>query len=188
MGSEDPRNVRPLGRLSLIQTVPAGPVPVLLYQMSYVNRSPVRTLTAEAILTRVKAGLVTRADVSAMSRTPFTSVAVMTAWYRPWESGGNNVKRNTFQAEGIDVSVARRAIAVKFAIREPDGAVRLIRAPAISALPKGAETLTWMISVSFGDHAVVEPTESRRSICSILTYVDVSTSMRDGANVEFIAK
>src|SRR2546428_9033591 len=42
-GSDEPRNVSWLGRLSLIQARPADPGPELLNQMSYVNMSPPRT-------------------------------------------------------------------------------------------------------------------------------------------------
>ena len=101
-----------LGRLSLIQTRPAGPEPVLLNHRSYVYRSPLLTFELVVVLASVKDGARTRADASAMSKTPFDSVAVTTAWYEPWARGGNRVNRNTFHADGLAGSVANRAIAV----------------------------------------------------------------------------
>src|SRR5438552_16642602 len=118
-GSEDPKNVSWAVRLSLIHVRPAGPEPVLLNHKSYVYRSPLLTFELVVVLANVKDGARTRADASAMSRTPFDSVAVTTAWYEPWARGGNRVNRNTFHADGLARSVANRAIAAQFALRPP---------------------------------------------------------------------
>src|SRR3989441_13374046 len=86
-GSEDPKNVSSLGRLSLIQTRPAGPEPVLLNHRSYVYRSPLLTFELVVGLASVKNGARTRANASAMFETPLDSVAVTAAWHELLERG-----------------------------------------------------------------------------------------------------
>src|SRR6266571_139252 len=139
-GSDDETNVNSFGKLSLIHTRPAVPVPVLLYQMSYVNLSPLPTLAAVAVLASVKCGARTTASASARSVTPFDSTAVTSTTYVPSDSEGPYANWNSFQADGVDGSVASSAIAVKFTTSEPPGDVRLIRTTLISALPNGSET------------------------------------------------
>ena len=65
--------------------------------------------------------------------------------------------------------------------------MRLIHAPEISELPKGSETFACTTSVSLGDQTLAEPMASRMSICSIRTYVVVSSSTTEPAKVAFIA-
>src|SRR5207245_8803474 len=123
-----------------------------------------------------------------MSATPFDSVAVILTWYTPSASGGAYANRNSFHADGLAGSVVRTLMAVLFTTTAPDGDVRLSRAPLISELPNGSETFAWTTNASLGDHTPVGAFPSRRSRRSIRTYVVVSASSRDEANVEFIAR
>src|SRR2546428_4590526 len=111
-GSEDDWKVTSPGRLSLIQTWPAMPAPVLLNQTLYVNRSPPTTLATVALCSNVKCGWRTRALASAMSSTPFDSAAVTRIEYVPSASGGAYVNRKSFQADGLPGSVATSAMDV----------------------------------------------------------------------------
>src|SRR5207247_11365384 len=87
----------------------------------------------------------------------------------PSESAGAYASRNGFHADGPPGSVAPRAMEVSFTTTDPDGAVRLIRAPLSSELPNGSETFAWTTSVSFADQTFVEALASRKSRRSIRT-------------------
>src|SRR5438128_11225751 len=112
IGSDDDWKVTWSGKLSLIQTCPAVPGPVLLNQTLYVKRSPPTTLANVALFSKVKWGRRTRAIASATSITPFDSIAVMRIEYMPSASGGAYVKRNSFHADGLPGSVATSAMDV----------------------------------------------------------------------------
>src|SRR3989442_8558838 len=117
-GSDEDTNVNSFGKVSLIQTRPAVPLPVLLYQMSYVNLSPLPTFEAVAVLGRGKCGARTTALASARSMTPFDSTAVTSTPYVPSESGGPAPDPDRFHAGGVAGSLAKNVQAVVFSAHQ----------------------------------------------------------------------
>src|SRR5436853_7745263 len=110
-------------KVTLTQTVPASPVPELLYQIVKKNVSPLRAAAWVGTIPRLTAGDRTRAFPLAYAITPLRSVTTTSMAYVPFASVGPKDAPNCFQPEPAE----SKAIAEKFRTLAPDGFVRLIQ-------------------------------------------------------------
>src|SRR6267143_2978855 len=140
-------------KVTLIHTLPAGPVPVLLYQIVKKNVSPLRAPAWVGAIPRLRSGDRTRAFPIAYPIAPLRSLTTTSIEYVPFARGGPKVAPNSFHPEPVE----SRLIAEKFRTRAPDGLVRLTQAPAISGAPNGSETFAQATRASFVDHTVAGP-------------------------------